>query len=122
MTKTLDRAVKDLAESALLKGRGFELNADGHQAVEALKSTFDLVASYETPAQAQEKEHSVDLSPSMLYAASLVVKANEQGVKAASLKAFLDFFDMHAKPEELEGICQTNRKIMFSAAKAMKNI
>lgn len=44
MTDTLNRAVVNIANSALLNQNGFVLNTEGLKAIEALKVAFDIAA------------------------------------------------------------------------------
>lgn len=64
----------------------------------------------------------VNVVPATLYAVSLVVKANQEGLRTASVKAYLDFFEMVVMPEKLVDQNQINRNIMLSAAYALKNV
>jgi hypothetical protein len=126
MTDTLDRVVTNLANSALLEHHGFVLNADGRQAIDVLQQAFDAVARYfpngDLTRQMDAASGYVDVTPAALYAVSLVVKANQQGIKAASLRGYLDCFDMVAKPEKLAGQTQLNRNLMLKAAHAIRTI
>ena len=114
------------ADKAFAYPYSVKLNEEGRTALAAMQTAFDLAATHigagVQARQADRENKSIDVSSGTLYAMSLVIKAHEEGVKAASLRAYLDFFDMLVKPEVLAGKSQINRNIMLSAAHALKNI